>query len=113
MTEFSEKARAAQRAYLREWRRKTQIRSRSKTVATGREKQHNSSKNRQRAEEAKMMQFEPPRMMSIRAAARLGPLSEYTLRLLEKQGKLPCIHTGRKCLVNYDRLLEILGGLGE
>ena len=53
---------------------------------------------------------EPPRMVSIREAARL---SEYTLRLLEKQGKLPCIHTGRKCLVNYDRLLEMLGGLGE
>lgn len=59
-----------------------------------------------------MTQSEPPRLVSIREAARLGPLSEYTLRLLEKQGKLPCIHTGRKCLVNYDRLLEMLGGLG-
>ena len=48
----------------------------------------------------------------VNIQARLGPLSEYTLRLLEKQGKLPCIHTGRKCLVNYDRLLEMLGGLG-
>ena len=55
---------------------------------------------------------EAPRMVSIREAARLGPLSEYTLRLLEKQGKMHCIHTGRKCLVNYDRLLEMLGGLG-
>lgn len=55
---------------------------------------------------------EVPRMMSIREAARMGPLSEYTLRLMEKQGKLPCIYTGRKCLINYDRLLELLGGLG-
>lgn len=55
---------------------------------------------------------EPPRMVSIREAAKLGPLSEYTLRLLEKQKKLPCIYTGRKRLINYDRLLEMLGGLG-
>ena len=55
---------------------------------------------------------EAPRMVSIREAARLGPLSEYTLRLLEKQKKLPCIYTGRKCLINYERLLEMLGGLG-
>ena len=55
---------------------------------------------------------EPPRMVTIRQAARLGPLSEYTLRLLEKQKKLPCIYSGRKCLINYDRLIEMLGGLG-
>lgn len=55
---------------------------------------------------------EPPRMVTIRQAARLGPLSEYTLRILEKQKKLPCIYSGRRCLINYDRLLEMLGGLG-
>ena len=55
---------------------------------------------------------EPPRMVTIRQAARLGPPSEYTLRLLEKQKKLPCIYSGRRCLINYDRLLEMLGGLG-
>ena len=47
-----------------------------------------------------------------REAAKLGPLSEYTLRLMEKQKKLPCIYSGRKCLINYDRLIEMLGGLG-
>ncbi|MFR5889226.1 MAG: hypothetical protein ACLUFK_12035 [Oscillospiraceae bacterium] len=51
-------------------------------------------------------------MVSIREAAKLGPLSEYTLRLLEKQKKLPCIYAGRKCIINYERLLEMLGGLG-
>lgn len=55
---------------------------------------------------------EPPRMLTIRQAAKLGPLTEYTLRLMEKQGRLPCLYVGRKCLVNYDRLLEMLGGLG-
>ena len=33
---------------------------------------------------------EPPRMVTIRQAAKLGPLTEYTLRLMEKQGRLPC-----------------------
>ena len=55
---------------------------------------------------------EPPRMLTIRQVAKLGPLTEYTLRLMEKQGRLPCLYVGRKCLVNYDRLLEMLGGLG-
>lgn len=31
---------------------------------------------------------EPPRMVTIRQAAKLGPLTEYTLRLMEKQGRL-------------------------
>lgn len=53
-----------------------------------------------------------PRFVSIREAARLGPLSEYALRLMEKQGRLPCIYSGRKCLVNYDQLLAMLNSLG-
>lgn len=53
-----------------------------------------------------------PRFVSIREAARLGPLSEYALRLLERQGKLPCVYSGRKCLINFDKLLEMLNSLG-
>lgn len=45
---------------------------------------------------------------SIREAARRGPLSEYCLRLMLKGGKLPGVYSGRKFLVNYDRLLEQL-----
>lgn len=45
---------------------------------------------------------------SIRGAARLGPLSEHCLRLMLKQGRLPGVYSGRKFLVNYDRLLEQL-----
>ena len=45
---------------------------------------------------------------SIRGAAKRGPLSEYCLRLLLKQGKLPGVYSGKKFLVNYDRLLEQL-----
>lgn len=48
------------------------------------------------------------RFFSIRKSAKLGPLSEYCLRLMLKQGRLPGVYSGRKFLVNYDRLLELL-----
>lgn len=54
------------------------------------------------------MTVEVPRFMSIREVAKTGLLSEYTLRLMEKQKKLPCVYTGRKCLINFDRLVEQL-----
>jgi hypothetical protein len=53
-----------------------------------------------------------PKMMTIRQVAATGLLSEYTLRLLAREGKLPCIYSGRRCLVNYDRLLQQLNALG-
>ena len=53
-----------------------------------------------------------PRMLSIRQVAREGRLPEYTLRLMAKQGKLPCIYSGRKCLINYPLLLEQLNTIG-
>ena len=49
-----------------------------------------------------------PRMRTIREIAATGMLSEYSLRLMEKQGKLPCIHVGRKCLINLDLLIQQL-----
>lgn len=45
---------------------------------------------------------------SVREAARRGPLSEYCLRLMLAQGKLPGVYSGRKFLVNYEKLLEQL-----
>lgn len=54
------------------------------------------------------MQTTIPRFMSIREVAKTGILSEYTLRLMEKQKQLPCLYSGRKCLVNFDRLVEQL-----
>lgn len=47
---------------------------------------------------------------SIRETAARGPLSEYCLRAMLKQGKLPGIFSGRKFLVNYEKLLEQLDG---
>lgn len=57
------------------------------------------------------MTMNVPRFMSIREVARTGILSEYTLRLMEKQKKLPCVYvgqSGKKCLINFDRLVEQL-----
>lgn len=54
------------------------------------------------------MTMEIPRFMSIREVAKTGLLSEYTLRLMEKQKQLPCVYTGKKCLINFDRLVEQL-----
>ena len=51
---------------------------------------------------------ELPRMRTIREIARTGILSEYTLRRMEKSGRLPCIHIGKKCLVNLDKLIDLL-----
>ena len=50
----------------------------------------------------------PPRMMTIREVAKTGLLAEHTLRQLEKQKMLPCFYVGKKCLINYDKLIEQL-----
>ena len=52
-----------------------------------------------------------PQMRTIREVAATGILSEYALRLMEKQGRLPCIHVGKKCLINLDALIMQLNHL--
>lgn len=52
----------------------------------------------------------PPRMLTIREAAQVGPLTEYALRLLLKQDKLPGVFIGTKFLLNYDRFIAQLNG---
>ena len=59
------------------------------------------------------MKYTIPRFMSIRQVARTGLLSEYTLRLMEKQKLLPCVYTGKKCLINFDKLVEQLHSLNS
>lgn len=49
---------------------------------------------------------------SIREAAKRGPLSEYCLRLMLRQGELPGVYSGKKFLVDYARLLEQLDANG-
>lgn len=50
----------------------------------------------------------PPRMMTIRQVAQTGVLPEHALRQMEKQKMLPCFYVGKKCLINYDKLVEQL-----
>ncbi len=49
-----------------------------------------------------------PQFLTIRETARTGILSEHSLRLMQKQGKIPHIMCGKKCLVNYHLLVEML-----
>lgn len=49
-----------------------------------------------------------PRMLTIRQVAATGILPEHALRMMQKNGTLPCVMAGCKALVNYDKLLEKL-----
>lgn len=52
-----------------------------------------------------------PNMMTIREIAKTGILSEHALRIMLRQGKLPCVMVGTKALVNFDKLVEQLNSL--
>lgn len=49
-----------------------------------------------------------PRFLTIRETAKTKILPEHLLKSWEKQGKLPCIYAGKKCLINFDKLVEQL-----
>ena len=49
-----------------------------------------------------------PYMMIIRQVARTGVLSEYALRKLLREGKLPVTYIGNRALINYGKLCEML-----
>jgi len=48
------------------------------------------------------------RFLTIRECARTGILSEYHLRLMEKEKRLPGIFSGNRFKVNYPLLVEQL-----
>ena len=52
--------------------------------------------------------YEMPQFLTIRETAKTGILSEHSLRLMQKQGKIPHIMCSKKCLINYPLLLEQL-----
>ena len=52
-----------------------------------------------------------PNFKTIRETAREGILSEYSLRLLCAQGKLPGFFVGRRYMVNDDALIEQLSSM--
>ena len=50
-----------------------------------------------------------PKMMTVRQVAKTGMISEYALRQLIKQGKIPCIALEHKVLINFDAFVEQIG----
>lgn len=52
--------------------------------------------------------MEKPKMMSIREIAATGLLSESAIRRLIKEGKIQAVYIGKKALINYDKLVEVL-----
>lgn len=48
---------------------------------------------------------------TIRETAREGILSEYSLRLMCAQGKLPGFYVGRRYMVNVNALVEQLSAM--
>ena len=61
--------------------------------------------------EAKVMKSETPNMMTVRQIAKTGILSEYALRAMLREGKVPAIYVGNKALINYDMLCEQIKNL--
>ncbi len=53
------------------------------------------------------------RYLSIREVAKTGLIREYTLRMLVRQGKIPCFYSGTKCLINYQKLINVLSEMEE
>lgn len=49
-----------------------------------------------------------PKLMSIREVAKTGLMSEYSLRELNREGRLPVIKLKNKVLVNYERFVEMI-----
>lgn len=57
------------------------------------------------------MEHNHPHMMTIRAVAKTGILTEHALRTMLKDGQLPVIYIGNRALINYDRLFAELSAL--
>ncbi len=45
---------------------------------------------------------------TIREVAKTGIMSEYCLRKLVKQGLVPCLYSGSKCLINLQMLKNLI-----
>ena len=49
-----------------------------------------------------------PRMMTIRELARETGISEYGIRRMAKEGTIPSVNVGKKHLINYSIVCELL-----
>lgn len=57
---------------------------------------------------AKIETGELPKMLTIREVASTGLLPEHALRQLVREGKIPCVFAGRKALICFSKLCELL-----
>ena len=53
-------------------------------------------------------QMTEKKFLTVREVAATGILTEYSIRLMLKQKKIPAIYINRKALINYPLLLEAL-----
>ena len=49
-----------------------------------------------------------PRMMTIRGIANETGLSEFSVRKMVKEGKIPCVKVGAKHLINYSKVCDLI-----
>lgn len=47
-------------------------------------------------------------LMTIHEAAKTGIMPENTLRRMCRSNEVPCLHIGRRTLINYDLLVSFL-----
>jgi hypothetical protein len=52
--------------------------------------------------------MEDNRFITIRQAAKRGPLPEHRLRVMKAEGRLPGFAAGTRWYVDYPKLLELL-----
>lgn len=50
----------------------------------------------------------PVKLMTIKEAAKTGIMPENTLRRMCRNNDVPCLHIGRRTLINYDLLVAFL-----
>lgn len=54
-----------------------------------------------------------PTFKTIKETSKLTGISEYKLRKMEKEKKLPCIYSGKRCLINLEMFAEMLNKMDE
>ena len=52
-----------------------------------------------------------PKMMTVRQVAATGLINESALRRMLRAGQLPAIYSGKKALINFDTLCNMLANL--
>lgn len=52
-----------------------------------------------------------PKMMTVRQIAKTGLLPENTIRVMLKNGQIKAVYSGKKALINFDKLCDYLDSL--